>query len=106
MDHDLVSYKEISKQPVVKRDLALWVPSAINYQQVVDVLEEIRQQGILREITLFDIWKDQNSIQNERSLALRFILQDATATLEDAQVEEVMSKVLNTLVEKLGVRLR
>ena len=106
MDHDLVSYKDISKQPVVKRDLALWVPSAINYQQVVDVLEEIRQQGILREITLFDIWKDQNSIQNERSLALRFILQDATATLEDAQVEEVMSKVLNTLVEKLGVRLR
>lgn len=106
MDHDLVSYKDISKQPVVKRDLALWVPSAINYQQVVDVLEEIRQQGILREITLFDIWKDQNSTQNERSLALRFILQDATATLEDAQVEEVMSKVLNTLVEKLGVRLR
>lgn len=106
MDHDLVSYKDISKQPVVKRDLALWVPSAINYQQVVDVLEEIRQQGILREITLFDIWKDQNSIQNERSLALRFILQDATATLEDAQVEEVMSNVLNTLVEKLGVRLR
>lgn len=106
MDHDLVSYKEISKQPVVKRDLALWVPSAINYQQVVDVLEEIRQQGILREITLFDIWKDQNSTQNERSLALRFILQDATATLEDAQVEELMSNVLNTLVEKLGVRLR
>ena len=106
MDHDLVSYKDISKQPVVKRDLALWVPSAINYQQVVDVLEEIRQQGILREITLFDIWKDQNSTQNERSLALRFILQDATATLEDAQVEEVMSNVLNTLVEKLGVRLR
>ncbi|SUA51188.1 Phenylalanine--tRNA ligase beta subunit [Oligella ureolytica] len=106
MDHDLVSYKEISKQPVVKRDLALWVPSAINYQQVVDVLEEIRQEGILREITLFDIWKDQNSTQNERSLALRFILQDATATLEDAQVEELMSNVLNTLVEKLGVRLR
>lgn len=106
MEHDLVSYKEISKQPVVKRDLALWVPSAINYQQVVDVLEEIRQQGILREITLFDIWKDQNSTQNERSLALRFILQDATATLEDAQVEELMSNVLNTLVEKLGVRLR
>lgn len=106
IEHDLVVYKEISKQPVVKRDLALWVSSDVNYQQVVDVLEEIRQEGILREITLFDIWKDQNSTTKERSLALRFVLQDATTTLEDAQVEQLMSKVLDTLVEKLGVRLR
>ena len=106
MAHDLVSYKEISKQPVVKRDLALWAASDVSYQQVVDALEEIRQEGILREITLFDIWKDQNSTKNERSLALRFVLQDATTTLEDAQVEQLMSKILTTLVEKLGVRLR
>ncbi|CAM5215543.1 phenylalanine--tRNA ligase subunit beta [Oligella ureolytica] len=106
MAHDLVSYKEISKQPVVKRDLALWAASDVSYQQVVDALEEIRQEGILREITLFDIWKDQNSTKNERSLALRFVLQDATTTLEDAQVEQLMSKILATLVEKLGVRLR
>ena len=106
MDHDLVTYKEISKQPVVKRDLALWVSSDVTYQQVIDAIEEIRQEGILKEVTLFDIWKEQNLAQNERSLALRFVLQDATATLEDAQVEQLMGKILNTLVEKLGVRLR
>lgn len=103
---DLVSYHDISKQPIVKRDLAIWVADDINYQQVVDALDDIRQEGILRDITLFDIWKDQKSEQKERSLALRFVLQDAEATLEDAQVEELMSKIINTLVEKLGVRLR
>ena len=106
MAHDLAVYKEVSKQPVVKRDLALWASNDISYQQVVDALEPIKNEGILRDITLFDIWKDQNSEQKERSLALRFVLQDATMTLEDAQVEQLMSNILNTLVEKLGVRLR
>ncbi|MDO5667383.1 MAG: phenylalanine--tRNA ligase subunit beta [Alcaligenaceae bacterium] len=106
MDHDLVVYKEISKQPIVIRDLAVWAPAELKYQQVLDALAGILEEGILRDITLFDIWKDQKSEQNERSLAMRFMLQDAKATLEDAQVEQLMSKILNTLVEKLGLRLR
>jgi phenylalanyl-tRNA synthetase beta chain len=106
IDHDLVVYKEISKQPVVIRDLAIWAASDISYQQIVDTLDGVSEEGILKDITLFDVWKDQQSDQKERSLALRFVLQDAKATLEDAQVEQLMSKILNTLVEKLGVRLR
>lgn len=106
MDHDLVVYKEVSKQPVVIRDLAVWAPAELNYQEVLDALASIRQEGILRDITLFDVWRDQKSEQNERSLAMRFMFQDAKATLEDAQVEELMKRILNTLVEKLGLRLR
>lgn len=106
MDHELVVYKEISKQPVVIRDLAVWAPAELRYQQVLDALAPVLEEGILRDITLFDVWKDQKSEQNERSLAMRFMLQDAKATLEDSQVEQLMSKILNTLVEKLGVRLR
>ena len=106
MAHDLAAYKEISKQPVVIRDLAVWAPADIAYQQVMDALAPIQAEGILRDVTLFDVWKDPKSEQNERSLAMRFMLQDAKATLEDAQVEQLMSKILNTLVEKLGLRLR
>ena len=106
MAHDLAAYKEISKQPVVIRDLAVWAPADIAYQQVMDALAPIQDEGILRDVTLFDVWKDPKSEQNERSLAMRFMLQDAKATLEDAQVEQLMSKILNALVEKLGLRLR
>ena len=90
----------------MSRDLAVLALSELNYQEVLDALASIRQEGILRDITLFDVWRDQKSEQNERSLAMRFMFQDAKATLEDAQVEELMKRILNTLVEKLGLSLR
>ena len=105
MDHDLVVYKEVSSSVVIRDFLSLWAPAELNYQEVLDALASIRQEGILRDITLFDVWRSKSE-QNERSLAMRFMFQDAKATLEDAQVEELMKRILNTLVEKLGLRLR
>ncbi|NEN76558.1 phenylalanine--tRNA ligase subunit beta [Pelistega sp. NLN82] len=102
--------KELSKQPVVIRDLAIWAPNTLAVQSLLDVIQKairsIPELAIIQDINLFDIWKDEKSDAAERSLAFRFVLQDPAVTLEDARVEQCMAKVLETWVTTFGVRQR
>lgn len=99
---------ELSNQPVVIRDLAIWAPNALEVQSLIDSIKQSRSEelAIIQDINLFDIWKDVKSDTPERSLAFRFILQDSAVTLEDARVEQCMAKVLDTWVSQFGVRQR
>ncbi|MGX9936707.1 phenylalanine--tRNA ligase subunit beta [Advenella kashmirensis] len=103
-------YTEVARQPAVFRDLAIWAPLTLKLQDLLDTLENNQQDGqfldIIKDIALFDVWKDPNSEQQERSLALRFTLQDPAATLEDTRVDQCMNAVLELLVQKHGVRKR
>ncbi len=103
-------YTEVARQPAVFRDLAIWAPVTLKLQDLLDTLENNQQDGqfldIIKDIALFDVWKDPNSEQQERSLALRFTLQDPAATLEDTRVDQCMNAVLELLVQKHGVRKR
>ena len=105
-----VHYTEVAKQPAVFRDLAIWAPVTVKLQDLLDTLENNQQDGqfldIIKDIALFDVWKDPQSEQQERSLALRFTLQDPAATLEDTRVDQCMNAVLELLVQKHGVRKR
>lgn len=102
--------KELSKQPIVIRDLAIWSPNTLAVQSLI---ESIRQAGkkepelsIIQEINLFDIWRETDSEAVERSLAFRFTLQDPAVTLEEARVEQCMAKILAIWIEQFGVRQR
>lgn len=103
-------YTEVARQPAVFRDLAIWAPVTLKLQDLLDTLENNQQDGqfldIIKDIALFDVWKDPNSQQQERSLALRFTLQDPAATLEDTRVDQCMNAALELLVQKHGVRKR
>ncbi len=107
---DLHAPKELSNQPRVTRDLAIWAPNSLTVQSLFDALEQAKQNDpdlrLIQEASLFDIWKDAKSDSQERSLAFHFVLQDPAVTLEDARVEQCMSKVLATWVNTFGIRQR
>ncbi|NOL49394.1 phenylalanine--tRNA ligase subunit beta [Pelistega europaea] len=102
--------RELSNQPVVIRDLAIWAPNTLEVQSLLDAIKKAVKStpelAIVQDINLFDIWKDAKSTTQERSLAFRFTLQDAAVTLEDARVEQCMAKVLETWVTQFGIRQR
>ncbi len=102
--------KELSKQPIVIRDLAVWAPNTLAVQSLIDSIQQasrkVPELSIIQDINLFDIWKDAKSEVAERSLAFRFTLQDPAVTLEDARVEQCMAKVLAIWIEQFGVRQR
>src|SRR5690606_17472047 len=54
---------ELSRQPVVIRDLALWVNTGVSYQDLLDTFTHTIQSddtlGIVKDIKLFDVWRDK-----------------------------------------------
>ena len=61
---------------------------------------------IVKDIRLFDVWRDKSQAQPETSLAMRFWLQDQEVTLDDTQVEQCLARLLEALVNAHGVRQR
>ena len=103
---------ELSRQPVVVRDLAVWANAEVEYQSLLDTLQKTiaadASLSIVQETRLFDVWRDSSAGQqsSEKSLALRFWLQDAESTLDDQRVEQCIHKLLDALVRTHGVRQR
>lgn len=99
----------ISRQPVVQRDLAFWIPTSVSYQAVCDALAaQIASHDILRHVQqyrVFDIWKEGEAAK-EQSMAMRFWLQDPDKTLADEQVEKCMDLLFNALKTQFNARLR
>ncbi|MGL4668649.1 MAG: phenylalanine--tRNA ligase subunit beta, partial [Saezia sp.] len=85
----LPSYKAISRFPGVSRDMALVVPEKATYSQLVGVMQQAAEkEGILKDITLFDIYKPKEGAASDipsgcKSMAFRFDLIDEKATLTD-----------------------
>lgn len=106
---DVVHAQEISRQPVVQRDLAVWVNKDVSYQAVLDTLNQVRRSvasaAIVKDIQLFDVWRDKNDA-SEKSLAIRFWLQDSASTLDDERVEQCLEALLAALVSAHGARAR
>lgn len=100
---------ELSRQPVVVRDLAIWVDAALPWQSLLDTLEhQIAADAalaVVKDIKLFDIWRDTSSAE-QRSLALRFWFQGRDATLDDRQIEYCMQRLTEALSQAHGARLR
>jgi len=104
----------LSKQPVVERDMALWVCSDIPVQSILDTISQTvaadEALSIVRDVQLFDVWhpKEENESTTARdiSLAFRFWLQDPEVTLEDERVERCMQTLREALQTAHDVRQR
>ncbi len=101
---------ELSRQPVVIRDLAVWAGADASYQDLLSTLTQTIESnatlGIVKDIKLFDVWRDKLAQTAEKSMAFRFWLQGRESTLDDATVEQCISCLLQALVSEHGVRQR
>ena len=100
-----LEFKEISKFPSVRRDLALLLDKKITYKE----LEELAfntERKLLKTVNLFDIYEGDKLEAGKKSYALSFNLQDDEATLNDKQIENVMQKLIKTYTEKVGAAIR
>ncbi len=100
-----VSYSPLAKTMPVKRDLALLLDSNVTMEQVEATVRE-SERRLLRDITLFDVYEGKNLPEGKKSYAIAITLQDAEKTLQDKQIEAVMSKIITNLTKKLGAELR
>ena len=101
--------EELSKFPAVQRDLAVVVKQGVSAQALLDAMNA-KKQNFVKAIELFDEFKPKagsNSMaDDEKSLAFRVTLLNPQETLQDAQIEAVMTALLASLEKNCAARLR
>ena len=98
-------YHDISKFPSVSRDLALLIDKSVEFEQIEQIARQTEKK-LLKSVELFDVYEGKNLPEGKKSYAVNFILQDETKTLNDKQIEAIMTKLINNLKQKLGAELR
>ena len=100
-----VLYHDISKFPSVSRDLALLIDKSVEFEQIEQIARQTEKK-LLKSVELFDVYEGKNLPEGKKSYAVNFILQDETKTLNDKQIEAIMTKLINNLKQKLNAELR
>jgi len=95
----------ISKFPAVRRDLALLLDKHIPFADVEKIAFQTDRK-VLKEVFLFDVYEGKNLPEGKKSYAVGFILQDEEQTLNDRQIENLMTRIQKTIEDKLGAILR
>ncbi len=100
-----VNFKELTKFPAVKRDLALLLDKKVPFEEIEKIAYETEKK-LLKEVSLFDVYEGKNLEAGKKSYAVSFLLQDENATLTDKQIDKIMSKLVANLQAKLDAKLR
>lgn len=100
-----ITFEDIPRFPEVKRDLALLVDKNIAFADIKKIALD-SERKLLKEVILFDVYEGKNLVSGKKSYAVSFYLQDKEKTLNDKQIDSVMSKIHKNLEEKLGAQLR
>lgn len=100
-----VTYREISKYPAVKRDLALLLDKKVQFVEIEKIAFETDKK-LLKSVELFDVYEGKNLEPGKKSYAVSFMLQDENATLNDKQIDKFMQKLIKSLETKLEAKLR
>lgn len=100
-----IVYDAIPAFPAVERDLALLVPADMKAARVEEL---VRSRGgeLLAAVGVFDLYTGGGIPEGTRSIAWRLHFRHPERTLTDAEIDAVISEILDALREELGVQRR
>ena len=98
-------YREISRFPAVRRDLAVVVAEAV---PVADILAAVRAAAgaLLTDLVVFDIYRGQGIEPGSKSVAIGLNLQDVSRTLTDDESDAVVARVVADLGRECKATIR
>ena len=100
-----MKYKELSKFPVVKKDIAILVDRIALAQ---DLLKTIKNNGgkLLQDALVFDLYEGKGIPEGKKSIAFTVTLGASDRTLKDEEINECLEKIIKGLESKHGAELR
>ena len=100
-----IAFKELSKFPEVKRDLALLVNKSVTFSEL-RAIAFATEKKLLKSVSLFDVYEGDKLPEGKKSYALSFILEDKNQTLTDKQIERTMANLQTQLEQRAGAEVR
>ena len=103
--NDKIIFKQISKYPIVERDLAVLVDIDI---PCATVIKTIKKAGgdYLDNVSLFDIYQGTQVGQGKKSMAFNLVFVSYDRTLNVEEIDETIKQILKALREDLNAELR
>lgn len=101
----LVNFKKPSRFPSVRRDLALVVERSILAAKIIQYIQN-EVKSLLAQWFLFDVYEGPGVDSGKKSLAIGLILQHASRTLVDQEVDDIMTSLILGLKTQFGAELR
>ncbi len=100
-----ITYKEVSKFPSVRRDLALLLDDQVTFDQL-RLIANKTERKLLKEVQIFDVYKGDKLPEGKKSYALSFVLQDEEKTLTDKQIDGIIQKLIINFEKEVGASVR
>jgi len=101
----LPRFREISRFPAIQRDLAVVVDADVEAQVVLERTAAVAGE-LLTKLELFDEYRGEGIDSGRKSLAMGLTLQDSSRTLKEAEVDEIVGRIIAALRDDLGAQLR
>ena len=99
-----MKFKEISKFPTVKKDLAVLVDKNMTSKEV-EMLIKKKAGKLLQDISVFDVYEGKNIEKNKRSIAYSLTFGTPERTLNDEEINNILNNIIETL-NKNNIRIR
>ena len=100
-----MKFKEISKFPSVKKDIAVIIDKEKTSGEVAMAIKKAAS-NLLTKVELFDVYTGANIDENKKSLAYSLTFEDSKKTLTDEEINKEMEKIIEFLSKKLNAELR
>jgi len=102
-------FKMWSLFPFIARDIAVWVPEGVSSEEVANIIKENAGEMVVRGPELFDEFKKPASPaggDGKISYAFRLVFQSYERTLNDQEVNDIMTKITNKIKENTDWQVR
>ena len=103
--NDDINIKEIPVFPIVRRDLSLVVDKDVSYNEVSRIAKQTLQ-NTLTDLLLFDVYEGKPLKENQKSFSVAFFLYNPKKTMEDKEIDLLMSKLMSNYEKQIEAFIR
>jgi phenylalanyl-tRNA synthetase beta chain len=116
LDRPVPAYQGVSRHQPIERDLAIVVKESVTYAAVLDAIRAPASPW-LRDVVLFDVYRPKKQstqdgmpsgalAADEKSLAVRLVLNRDDATLTDEDIDATVMAAVDSVEQRVAGRLR
>jgi phenylalanyl-tRNA synthetase beta chain len=98
-------FKAIPRYPYIERDLSFIVEEKVSGDTIKHLISRLGHD-IIASVILFDLYRGESIPKGYQSIAVRIRYQSEDRTLTDEEVQEVHSRVLETLATEVAAAIR
>ena len=104
-----IKARSVSVYPSILRDLALLVPEEVKVMDLARHLQQkakIQKEPVLQEVEIFDVYQGKGIEPGKKSIGLSLRFQSEKQTLEDEQINTLLSDLMEDLNRTYNATIR